>query len=261
MITIYDLLEVDEKASKTEIQNAYQKLILEYGQDPKLTPEENADNELIMNKVKIAYEILMNDEKRAKYDRDLSKKRAEELLQSVSSNNEIAEEQQEEQTEALNQDSSNEQQTRQEIKDQEYDDGDEGDLQYENVEDDEDEESDDDVTLSKEEQKKLQNIAKKEFKNNLKKAKKAEEEYNKAYNEAYNSYMRKMGYNVKEPLTLKRIMNVVIFVVATIIVCVIAWIIPPIRNLLIDLYNENIIIKALVDIVVAIFRAIIGIFK
>lgn len=260
MITIYDLLEVDEKASKAEIQNAYQKLILEYGQDPKLTPEENADNELIMNKVKIAYEILMNDEKRAKYDRDLSKKRAEELLQSVSSNNEITEEQQEEKQERLNQDSSNEQQTRQEINDQEYDDGDEGDLQYENVEDDE-ESNDDDVTLSKEEQKKLQNIAKKEFKSNLKKAKKAEEEYNRAYNEAYNSYMRKMGYNVKEPLTLKRFMNVVIFIIATIIVCVIAWIIPPIRNLLIDLYNQNIIIKALVDIVVAIFKAIIGIFK
>ena len=84
MVTIYDLLEVDEKASKEEIEKSYQRLILEYGQDPKLTPKENADNEIILNKVKIAYEILINDEKRAIYDKDLSKKRAEELIKNVS---------------------------------------------------------------------------------------------------------------------------------------------------------------------------------
>jgi len=44
MVTIYDLLEVDEKASKQEIEKSYQRLILEYHKDPKLTEEENADN-------------------------------------------------------------------------------------------------------------------------------------------------------------------------------------------------------------------------
>lgn len=245
MVTIYDLLEVDEKASKEEIEKAYQKLILEYAQDPKLTPKENADNELILNKVKIAYEILMNDEKRAMYDKELSKKKAEELIKNISVNREesIDETKEQENTSNLNKNS------------YEYNDEDYNDDNEENLEEDQE------ITLSKEEQKRLQKAAQNEFKANLRKAQKAEEEYNKAYNEAYNNYMRKMGYKVKEPITLKRIMNVVIFIIATIIVCLIAWVIPPIRNLLINLYNENIIIKSLVDIVGIIFKSIIGIFS
>ena len=45
-----------------------------------------------MNKVKIAYTILMDDAKRDKYDKDLAKKRAEELLQNVSTASEETEE-------------------------------------------------------------------------------------------------------------------------------------------------------------------------
>lgn len=249
MVTIYDLLEVDEKASKEEIEKSYQRLILEYGQDPKLTPKENADNEIILNKVKIAYEILINDEKRAIYDKDLSKKRAEELIKNVSVTEEKVKEEPEVQQENLNETNNSNQ-----YNDDEYDDGeDEEELNFED--------NQEEVVLSKEEQKRVQKAAQNEFKANLKKAQKAEEEYNKAYNEAYNSYMRKMGYKVKEPISLKRIMNIVIFIIATIIVCAIAWIIPPIRNLLINLYNENIIIKALVDIVGMLFEAIISVFK
>ncbi len=249
MVTIYDLLEVDEKASKEEIEKSYQRLILEYGQDPKLTPKENADNEIILNKVKIAYEILINDEKRAIYDKDLSKKRAEELIKNVSVTEEKVKEEPKVQQENLNETNNSNQ-----YNDDEYDDGeDEEELNFED--------NQEEVVLSKEEQKRVQKAAQNEFKANLKKAQKAEEEYNKAYNEAYNSYMRKMGYKVKEPISLKRIMNIVIFIIATIIVCAIAWIIPPIRNLLINLYNENIIIKALVDIVGMLFEAIISVFK
>ncbi len=249
MVTIYDLLEVDEKASKEEIEKSYQRLILEYGQDPKLTPKENADNEIILNKVKIAYEILINDEKRAIYDKDLSKKRAEELIKNVSVSEEKVKEEPKVQEKKLNEINNSNQ-----YNEDEYDDSeDEEELNFED--------NQEEITLSKEEQKRVQKAAQNEFKANLKKAKKAEEEYNKAYNEAYNSYMRKMGYKVKEPMSLKRIMNIVIFIIATIIVCAIAWIIPPIRNLLINLYDENIIIKALVDIVGMLFEAIISVFK
>lgn len=247
MVTIYDLLEVDEKASKEEIEKAYQKLILEYSQSPKLTPQENADNELILNKVKIAYEILMDEEKRARYDKELSKKRAEELLKNVS----------------VKEEPKIEENNSKEYNDDEYDDTQYDDSQIDNcqVDDFQVEEETEEVTLSKEEQKRVQKAAQNEFKANLKKAQKAEEEYNKAYNEAYNNYMKKMGYNPKEPITLKKIRNIFIFIIATIIVCFIAWIIPPIRNLLINLYNENIIIKALVDIIRMLFEAIISIFK
>lgn len=247
MVTIYDLLEVDEKASKEEIEKSYQRLILEYHKDPKLTEEENADNEIILNKIKIAYEILMDDNKRAKYDSDLGKKRAEELIKNVSTNKENLNNK----STNINQNNINSIESNS-IKnsDKEYKEN----IQQNSIQDE-------DIRLSEDEQRKIKRAAEDEFRTNLKKAQKVEEEYNKAYNQAYNSYMRKLGYNVKEPLTLKRVINVVIFILVTIVVCIIAWLIPPIRNLLTDLYNENIIIKALVDIIKIIFNSIINIFK
>ena len=74
MITIYDLLEIDEDALDDEIERAYRKLILEYRQDPSFSAEKNDENEMITNKLTIAYEILSDKEKRKKYDNDLAKK-------------------------------------------------------------------------------------------------------------------------------------------------------------------------------------------
>ena len=158
MVTIYDLLEVEENASKEEIEESYKRLILEYHQDPNLSEEENKENEMILNKLKIAYEILSNDEKRKKYDNDLSKKRAEDLIKNVSvkssetSNSNGVEINEKEET---NKKSSNQSQYISQI---------------------EDEEEQDEVILTEEEQEKLRRAAQKEFNNNLKKAQKAEEE-------------------------------------------------------------------------------------
>ena len=117
------------------------------------------------------------------------------------------------------------------------------------------------VVLTKEEQARVRKAAQKEFKTNLKKAKKAEEEYNQAYNEAYNNYLRKLGYEVKEPWTWKRVKNTIIAILVIVVVCWLIWIIPPTRQILVDFYNENYIVKALVDIVKALVNAILGIFK
>ena len=70
-----------------------------------------------------------------------------------------------------------------------------------------------------------------------------------------------MGYNQKQPWTLKRIKNLVITIVVIILVCTVAWIIPPIREMLIGIYEDNIIIKSLVDIVAMFVKAILSIFK
>ena len=92
MITIYDLLEIEEDASKEEIEEAYNKILYKYRQDPNFSEETNQQNEMIVNKIKIAYEILSNDEKRKKYDSDLSKKRAESLLKGLEKNEESKQE-------------------------------------------------------------------------------------------------------------------------------------------------------------------------
>lgn len=70
-----------------------------------------------------------------------------------------------------------------------------------------------------------------------------------------------MGYQVKEPWTLKRVKNIVIFIVAIIITCALIWLIPPTRNILINIYEENFIVKSLVDIVGMLINAILSIFK
>ena len=244
MVTIYDLLEVDENASKEEIEESYKRLILEYHQDPKLSEEENKENEMILNKLKIAYEILSNYEKRKKYDNDLSKKRAEDLIKNVSiKSNETSNQNDEEinnKKEINNNHDSN---------------------QNQYIRQNEDEEEQDEVILTEEEQEKLRRAAQREFNNNLKKAQKAEEEYKQAYNEAYNDYLRKMGYNQKQPWTLKRIKNLVITIAVIILVCVVAWLLPPVRKMLIGIYEDNIIIKSLVDIVGMFVKAILSIFK
>ena len=52
-----------------------------------------------------------------------------------------------------------------------------------------------------------------------------------------------------------------ITIVAIFITCFIMWKIPIVRNSLTDLYESNQIIKGVVDIFLAIFRAVFGIFK
>lgn len=243
MVTLYDLLDVKSTSSKEEIEKSYKSLIVEYATNPNLSEEENKENELIISKLKMAYEILIDDEKRKKYDATLAKKKAEALLQNVSIKHEDEKIEEKEQ-----------QVTKEEFVET-------NDIAQISQEDEQEDDIEENAELTKEEQKKLRQAAQKEFKTNLKKAQKAEEEYQQAYNEAYNNYLRKMGYQVKEPWTLKRVKNVVIFIFAIIIACVLLWIIPPTRNILINLYKENFIIKSLVDIVGMLINAILSIFK
>lgn len=260
MVTIYDLLEVNENASKEEIEKAYQNLIIEYQTNPVLTPEENRQNELILNKLKMGYEILTNDEKRARYDKELAKKRAEELIKQVPENNSEDDDYKEPENNKYVEPEENEDYNTQSVANSEtaessyYDIPKAKNTRYKEYDED-------DVQLTKEEQKKIKKAAQKEFNENLKKVQKAEEEYTKAYNDAYNDYLKKMGYKTSEKWTLKRIKSAIIVIFAIVLVCVVAWIIPPIRAILIDVYEKNFIIKSLVDIVKFMVQAVVGIFK
>ena len=256
MVTIYDVLEVEENASKEEIEKAYTKLVYEYRIDPNLSEEDNKENELLLNKLKIAYGILSNDEKRKKYDQDLAQKRAEELIKNVAVSSteekiEAKEEVKQEVKQEVNQEV---------VKPQVYTSVPKDEI-VETNETHKLYEEEEDVVLTKEEQNKLRKAAQKEFKTNLKRAQKAEEEYNQAYNEAYNNYLRKLGYQVKEPWTWKRVKNTIIGILSIVIACMIIWFIPATRQLLINFYNENYIVKALVDVVIALVKAILSIFQ
>ena len=248
IITVYDLLEVSEDASKEEIEKSYLYLINEYKTDPRNPQEVNNENEMILKKMKLAYDILIDDEKRKKYDAELARKRAEELIKNVTVSSSDSEEIDKKVEENIPEN---------EISNVEQ-------IQHDEVEKyEEDDDYEDDTTkieLTDNEKKKLKKAAEKEFKNNLKKVQKAEEEYNRAYNEAYNNYLRKMGYTVKEPWTLKRLKNLIIGLFVIIVICILIWILPPTKNLLIRIYEENFIIKSLIDIIVMVFNAIINTF-
>lgn len=66
-MTIYDILEVSPKASKEVAEKAYRVLVKKY--HPDMQPaEKKAWAEKMIKKLNNAYEIIMDDEKRAKYD-------------------------------------------------------------------------------------------------------------------------------------------------------------------------------------------------
>lgn len=66
-MTFYDILEVSPKASKEVIEKAYRVLVKKY--HPDLQPADNkAWAEEMIKKLNQAYEIVMNEEKRARYD-------------------------------------------------------------------------------------------------------------------------------------------------------------------------------------------------
>ena len=83
-------------------------------------------------------------------------------------------------------------------------------------------------------------------------------------NENYYNYLRSLGYTIKEGWTWQRVKSLFLTILVIIIIIAILWIIPPTHNMLIDLYENNIIIKILVDIVgetlSAIFKFIKGLF-
>ena len=73
MLNYYEILEVSEKASKEVIEKAYKALAKKY--HPDLNHANPSEAESKMKELNEAYSILIDDTKRANFDRILSKKR------------------------------------------------------------------------------------------------------------------------------------------------------------------------------------------
>ena len=74
-IDLYGILELDNSCTKSDIRKSYKKLILKYhpdkhGLDKNIIdiPNSNSDNDSMFIKIKYAYEILYDDNKRYEYD-------------------------------------------------------------------------------------------------------------------------------------------------------------------------------------------------
>ena len=293
MVTLYELLGVDENANKEVIKSAYEARMGHPALDDKRR-----------NQLKIAVDILLNDVKREKYNKDLADYRAQELLKNVMVSNDNAESKNVEETvsalinnepvqekvEVVAEENISEPTAEQEeiVEEPETDSQmdeirndifgalEENKRRNESMTEEERQRELEEERRKEAEAKKFQELRaieervnQKEYEKTLKKQealnkkemKKAEREYKEKYKEAYVTELRNRGYNVKYPWTWKRVKNLLIGIIATILVIVIAWQIPMVREPLIDLYNENVIIKTLVDVVASILNAIFGVFK
>ena len=65
----YEILNINRKSSKEEIRSSFRKLAKKYHPDTNKTPE--AEN--MFKNINEAYDILTDDEKRKKYDRQVAK--------------------------------------------------------------------------------------------------------------------------------------------------------------------------------------------
>lgn len=241
MSTLYDLFKVKENATPDEIKEAYDKILKKADSLPQ--------NEKIIEqtrRIKIAYGILSDPEKREKYDMDLATKRADELLQNV----QTKEEPQEEKFPQIN-----EERLKQEIENQ--------------INEAEKHQNIRELQEKLEEQRKAEQIREQQIRKQIKKqerknrrqAKKEQQLKREMEINAYGEYLQRQGYKVKYPWTWLRVKRLMLSIISVIIAFVIIWHIPFVRKTLINLYNENPIVKFLADMIFSIFNGIIGSIK
>ena len=76
---------------------------------------------------------------------------------------------------------------------------------------------------------------------------------NKAYQDAYVQDMKNRGYKIKYKHTFKQYKNLIIAIICVILVFILLLQIPPIKRFFVNIYEENIIIKSIVDIFINTF--------
>ncbi len=77
---------------------------------------------------------------------------------------------------------------------------------------------------------------------------------NKAYHDAYIQDLKNRGYKIRYKKTFKDYLTGFISIIAIIIIFYLLWHIPSIRNFFINLYEENEILRTIVDVFLSMFK-------
>lgn len=239
MGTLYDLFNVKEDATVDEINKSYNKII---DQANSLSQNDKIVEQI--RKIKIAYGILSDYEKRKQYDADLARKRAEELLSNVQVKEKTIEHTENRKNVEVNRKNDikiaemDEERIRQEI-----------DKQIEQMVI-----QNQNLKCEKElrQDKKYRKEQKKQERKNKRIAKKEAQYQREKQIQSYGEYLEKQGYKVKYPWTWFRIKRLLISIFVIGVLMAIAWQIPFVQHLLKNLYMENFMIKAIVDMLVSI---------
>ena len=91
-------------------------------------------------------------------------------------------------------------------------------------------------------------LTKEELKEQKKQEKRAQREYQEEQERIYRNYMRSLGYREKERWTWNRFVRTLKTIGIIAIAILIIWIFPPTHKLLVQTYEENPLIKSIIDI-------------
>lgn len=225
MSNLYELLEVSEKASKEVIEKAYKVLAKRYHPDLQEEKDKKQAEEK-MKQINEAYTILIDDEKRKAYDIELNAKRQEEIQKKMQENTKVNNEITRVEQEVFN------------------------DLQNANMK------------RQKEEQDKINRKLEEEQKSNMEKL---QADLQRTYSNAYNNYLRSLGYKIKEPWTLKRFIELMKVLIIFAVIIIFIWFFPPTHKLIIDFYEQNVVLKFIIDIfiklILGLWNAIVALFS
>lgn len=222
-MTLYEILEVSEKASNEVIEKAYKTLAKKYHPDLQQTPEDKRNAEKKMQKINEAYETLKDENKRIEYDKELQSERDKQTEYYQYNNMQKNINTQPKYDEEVNQQN-----------------------QYTQS---------DNYRSATEWQQILANLSPKERDKLMKKIQRdAREEYTRVAE----NYYRQKGYIVKHKTTPREYLARFISIVIIIVIIGLMWIIPPTRRWMIGFYNENIVVKIIVDLIVNFVKALFG---
>lgn len=229
MENLYDILEVSRKASKEVIEKAYKTLAKKYHPDVQ-TPENKNNAEEMMKKINEAYSILSDEQKKSEYDKQLLEKENLANLNEQSSNINYQNNNQYNNYQNYNQNSYNQNVYSQQNNNTDFRDW-----------------KDEYSKLSRKEQAKVR--------------KKIEKEANEELRKQYENYLRSLGYKVKHRWTFKDFITFAIMIMILILIFMVLWWIPSTHNWMMDVYNNNFIVKIIVNIIIGICKGIAQFFS
>ena len=211
MKNYYEILEVDKNASQEVIEKAYRTLVKKYHPDLQQGDRKEEYSEKI-KEVNHAYDILSDELQRAEYDEKLKNDSfsQEEYDRTVQENYELKQ-----QINRMEQQQAYRQQAyRQQTEKQQNVYTDEGSV----------------MNMGRVLQEQI-NAARK-----------------KAYYDAYIEDMRNRGYKIRYKHSIKDYFKAAISIVITILICFLIYQVPPVKQYFQNLYAENIIFQAIIDI-------------
>jgi len=215
MENYYERLEVSEKASQEVIEKAYKVLVKKY--HPDLHDQKDREKaEEKMKKINEAYDVLIDQERRMQYDKQLKEIREQTNKKIENNINNTTQ-------------SKNEQYRQEHNRQKQY---------YENQEE---------YRKQMQEETYKRKIENQKYEQEYRK--KMEEQINKEYENAYYNYLKTLGYKIKEKWTWKKFLSLLQVIGIMAIIITILWFFPPTNKLIVEFYESNPILKGAFDLI------------